>query len=182
MRSQDQCTSTSGSTPSQPLPTIFSPEFLALLRDRDEVLTAAEAEYSGPWKREPVAGRPGMVAVVREWESVDLGDMPEGVFVHEETAALFAALLPVGEREPLFHLAGEAEAEGFSLLAVYGEQGPCVIGWLRRGEPRLAEGLHLLEGIVRSPAALALLLEAAGPIALEQAGQIVARQGTFGAV
>jgi hypothetical protein len=57
----------------------------------------------------------------------------------------------------------EAAAEGFPLVAVYGEQGPQVAGWLDRYEPRWAEGLSLLEAIVRSPWALATLLEAAGP-------------------
>jgi hypothetical protein len=43
-------------------------------------------------------------------------------------------------------------------VAVYGEQGPQVAGWLDRYEPRWAEGLHLLEAIVRSPWALAAAL------------------------
>jgi hypothetical protein len=61
---------------------------------------------------------------------------------------------------------------------VYGEQGPQVAGWLDRYEPRWAEGLHLLEAIVRSPWALATLLEAAGPGAEEQVGRIRARRQT----
>jgi hypothetical protein len=59
---------------------------------------------------------------------------------------------------------------------VYGEQGSQVAGWLDRYEPRWAEGLHLLEAIVRSPWALATLLEAAGPGAEEQVGRIRARR------
>jgi hypothetical protein len=59
---------------------------------------------------------------------------------------------------------------------VYGEQGPQVAGWFDRYEPRWAEALHLLEAIVRSPWALATLLEAAGPGAEEQVGQIRARR------
>ena len=47
---------------------------------------------------------------------------------------------------------------------------------LDRYEPRWAEGLHLLEAIVRSPWALATLLEAAGPGAEEQVGRIRARR------
>ncbi len=66
-------------------------------------------------------------------------------------------------------------AEGYPLVAVYGDQGPQVAGWLDRGEPRWAEGLHILEAIVRSPLALATLLEAAGPGAEEQVGRIRAR-------
>jgi hypothetical protein len=162
------------------LPSIFSPAFLALLRERDEVLTAAEAEYAGPWKREPAAriGQPGAVAVLRDWEDLDRGDTAEGVFWHDERARLFAVLLPALEREPLFHLSDKEEAAGYPLLAMYGEQGPQVAGWLKRCEPHLAEGLHLFECLVRSPAALADLLDAAGPGACEQIGQILAQRWT----
>ena len=70
--------------------------------------------------------------------------------------------------------------EAAALLAALpdGEQGPQVAGWLDRYEPRWAEGLHLLEAIVRSPWALATLLEAAGPGAEEQVGRIRARRQT----
>ncbi len=84
--------------------------------------------------------------------------------------------LPVIDREPLFYIEDGASPEGCSLIAVYGDQGPQVAGWLDRGEPRWAEGLHILEAIVRSPLALATLLEAAGPGAEEQVGRIRARR------
>src|SRR5262249_60693206 len=91
------------------------------------------------------------------------GDPRVGVLWHLETAALLSVLLPAIDREPLFYLEEEPAAEGFPLVAVYGEQGPQVAGWLDRYEPRWAEGLHLLEAIVRSPCPLATLLEAPGP-------------------
>jgi len=62
------------------------------------------------------------------------------------------------------------------VYATYGEQGPQIAGWFDRYEPRWAEGLHLLEAVVRSPLALATLLEAAGPGAEEQVGRIRARR------
>jgi hypothetical protein len=166
--------STSPSTP--PLDSVFSPAFLDHLTERDEPLTAGEAEYAGPWKCEPVPGRPGAVAVLRAWEDLDRGDLAEGTFWHEETATLVAIALPLLSREPLFALSNEEEAEGFAVEAVYGEQGSQVSGWLRRHEPRVIEALHLLEGIVRSPAVLAALLEAAGPGAEAQVGRILARK------
>src|SRR4029077_12526494 len=89
---------------------------------------------------------------------------------------LLAIALPITEREPLFTLDDRETPEGFALAAVYGEQGAQPAGWLRRYEPRLAEALHLLEGVVRSPRALADLLEAAGPVAVEQGGKILARR------
>jgi hypothetical protein len=140
------------------------------------VITAAEAELAGPWKLEPMAGKPGAVAVLREWEDLAAGDRPVATGWHEETARLLTLLLPALDREPLFHLVEGATSEGFPVLAVYGEQGSQVAGWFDRYEPRWVEGLHLLEAIVRSPQALAVLLEAAGPGAEEQVGKIRARR------
>ena len=105
-----------------------------------------------------------------------IGDPPVAVLWHLETARLLAVLLPVIDREPLFYVEEQRSAEGFPLVAVYGEQGPRESGWLDRYEPRWGEGLHLLEAIVRSPWALAALLEAAGPGAEEQVGRIRARR------
>ena len=164
------------SVPPAPLDNAFSPAYLAHLREQDDSLTAAEAELAGPWKIEPVPGKPGAVAVLRQWEEVEAGDPPVAVLWHEETARLLSVLLPVIDREPLFYIEEGAASEGYPLVAVYGEQGPQVAGWLDRCEPRWAEGLHLMEAIVRSPLALATLLEAAGPGAEEQVGRIRARR------
>jgi hypothetical protein len=166
-----------GSRPQPTLDNVFSNDYLAQLRERDEVLTAAEAEYAGPWRCAPALGtaQPGGVAVLREWESAER-DLPEAVLWPEETARLLAIALPIAEREPLFHLGDGETPDGFPLTAVFGEQGAQGAGWLRRYEPRLAEALHLLEGVVRSPRALADLLEAAGPVAVEQVGKILARR------
>jgi hypothetical protein len=164
------------STPASPLDNAFSPSYLALLRDHDDALTAAEAELAGPWKIEPVPGRPGAVAILRLWEDLAVDDPPVAVLWHLETARLLSILLPVIDREPLFYLEEQETAEGFPLVAVYGEQGPQGAGWFDRYEPRWAEGLHLLEAITRSPWALAALLEAAGPGAEEQVGRIRARR------
>jgi hypothetical protein len=172
MRSQSN--STSPSAP--PLANAFAPDYLTRLREQEEVLTAAEADLAGPWKTEPVPGKPGAVAVLRVWEDLDAGDLPVAVWWHPETARLLTLLLPALDREPLFHLVEEETADGYPVLAVYGEQGSQVAGWFDRYDQRWVEGLHLLEAIVRSPLALATLLEAAGPGAEEQVGRIRARQ------
>jgi hypothetical protein len=179
MPSRKDCTNPPSPTvptlPGVTPPNAFSPEFLAHVRDQDETLTAAEAAGSGPWRCAPLPGWPGLVAVVREWEGVEQGDRPEGIFCQEETARLFAAILPLVEREPLFHLAESPEGEvGFAVTAVYGEQGPCTLGWLRRSEPELTAALHLAEALVRRPASLAVLLQVAGSGALEQIGRMLA--------
>ncbi len=172
MRSRHHATS----VPPSPLDNAFSPAYLAHLREQDETLTAAEAELAGPWKSEPVPGKPGAVAVLRAWEELAAGDRPVAVLWQEERASLLTLLLPVLEREPLFYIEDEETPDGYPLTAVCGEQGPQVAGWLDRSEPRWAEGLHLLEAIVRWPWALAILLEVAGPGAEEQVGKIRARR------
>jgi len=164
--------STSPSAPA-PLVNVFSKAFLDCLAERDESLTAGEPDLAGPWKHEPLPGLPGAVAVLRAWEDSAV-DTPEGVFWHPETARLLALALPLLGREPLFHLAETESPEGYAVSAVYGEQGSETAGWLRRYEPRVVEALHLFEGLTRWPAALAALLEVAGPGALEQVGRILA--------
>ena len=166
--------STSPSVPA--LDNAFAPAYLARLREQEEVSTAAEAEMAGPWKEVPLRGKPGATAVLREWEDLEAGDRPVAVWWHAETAKLWSILLSVIEREPLFHLRDEETPDGYPVVAMYGEQGPQVAGWLDRYEPRWVEALHLLEAIVRSPRALAALLEAAGPGAEEQVGRIRARR------
>src|SRR5436305_14761573 len=80
-----------GSRPQvSPLDNAFSPAYLARLRERDDSLTAAEAELAGPWKIEPVPGRPGAVAILRIWEDLAVGDPPVGVLWHLETARLLS--------------------------------------------------------------------------------------------
>jgi hypothetical protein len=56
----------------------------------EELLTAAEADFFGPWKAEPLDDQPGCVALLRVWESQAKGDVPFAVFRHAETAALKA--------------------------------------------------------------------------------------------
>ena len=151
MRHQDQCIP-SGSTPARPSPAVHpsrtrSPaEYLADVRDRDESLTAAEAEFAGPWKLEPLPGHPGAVAVLRECESLAEGDEPEAVFLEEETAADLhrrpaggrarAALPPGGGRRRGRPDAGRLPDGRRSI----GEQGPRVRGWLRRYHPEARAG------------------------------------------
>ena len=86
---------------SRPTDNVFTPAFLDAIQERDEVLTATEAEYSGRWKEEPVAGRPGAVAVLREWETLEHGDLPEAILWHDEIALLMLLLIPLLHREQI---------------------------------------------------------------------------------
>jgi hypothetical protein len=178
MRTTDHGNSRAASTTP---PNAFDPAFLALVQEREETLTAAEADLSGPWKVEPVPGHPGAIAVLREWESLAKGDLPEAVFLHEEIAELCAAGLPLVEREPLFSLHEVADpaapvCPGHPVVAVFGEQGPAVCGWLRHHHSGVTAVLHTLEGLARSPRQLAAVNAVAGGGALRQMGRILAER------
>ena len=173
MRGCSKCTSPSS-------PTIFTPEFLTLLHERDESLTASEADLSGPWRYETVPGRPGWVGVLRAWEDLAAGDVPRAVFDQEELAQLCAVALSLLGRELLLHLRETAREGRFPLDAVDGEQGPRECGNLALYEPEVVSALHLLQGLVRSPYLLAAVIEAAGPGAVVQVGRILARRWASG--
>src|SRR5947209_16365006 len=113
MRHQHQSTSHS----STPLVNAFAPDYLARLREQEEVLTAAEAELAGPWKTEAVPGKPGAVAVLRAWEELAAGDRPVAVWRHEETARLLTLLLPALDREPLFYVEDGETADRYPVYA-----------------------------------------------------------------
>jgi len=134
------------------------------------------------------------------------GDVPYAVFRRREMALLAAAVLPATGRELLFRLDTEPEADGFPLLAPLsaaanrtapaarsstnllttdipapeigssGVGSHPAAGHLRDFDEALAGALHLAAALVRSPVALAWLLEAAGHVALEQAGRILDRR------
>jgi hypothetical protein len=164
----------------------FAADFLARLDELAEPDGAHEADVAGPWSVRPVSYRGGGgFALLREWESLDAGDVPYAVFRRRELALLAAAVLPATGREPPFRLAGEPDDHGFPLL----DAGPAPptpptipiepiepIGHLRDFDQGLADALRIAVIVVRSPMALARLLEAAGHVALEQAGRILDRQ------
>ena len=121
-------------------------------------------------------GRPGWVGVLRAWEDLELGDVPRAVFVEEEDARLCAVALPLLGRDEPAYLEQTAGEQGYPLTSIDEERGPQVCGALALHEPELVTALHLLQGLVRSPVALAGVMEAAGPGALAQAGRILARR------
>jgi len=94
---------------------------------------------------------------------------PTAVFRDRAHALLAAAILPGTGRDAAFRLATEPELAGYPLRAPGGE----IAGHLHLFDESLTDALHVVETLVRSPEALANLLEAAGSIALERAGAIL---------
>lgn len=145
----------------------FDETFLAAIDQLDEPMTAAEAEAAGPWSLLPMPG--GGWGVFRRGQSPERGDVPAATFRQREKALLAAAVMPGTGRDPLFRLAPDASSEGFALTSSSG--GP--EGHFRLFDENLRDALHVAECLVRSPEALARLLEAAGGIALRETGRLL---------
>jgi hypothetical protein len=92
------------------------------------------------------------------------------VFRQRWLALLAAAVLPGTGRDAAFRLQKDSGPEGFAVKT--GNDGE-VVGHLELFDPNLTEALHVVESLLRSPEALAGLLEAAGQIALERAGAML---------
>ena len=155
-------------TPSSP--NAFAEEFLRRFELEDEPASAAEADVAGPWEVQPAATADGREAfgLWRLGERLDYGDAPAGLFRERSTALLAAAVRPFVGRDSFYELGQERWNGGFPLL----RQGESM-GWIDLFDEDWAFGVNILERFTRSPQALATLLEAAGPLALERAGRIL---------
>lgn len=148
----------------------FSDEFLRRFGEEDEPASAGEADVAGPWGVLPFPIADGREAfgLWRLGERPEWGDAPAAQFRERGTALLAAAVRPFVGREPFYRLGSERWNGGFPVLR-HGE----AAGWLDLFDEDWLFGVNVLERFVRSPEALAALLEAAGPVALERAGRIL---------
>jgi hypothetical protein len=146
----------------------FTPEFLQRIGERDEPLTATEADVAGPWAIEKMPGVGW--GLFRAGESAARQFRPLGVFRDRAVALLFAAVLPGTGRDRAFRLHKDAEGAGYAVEA--GLEGE-VVGYLALFDETLVAAAHAVECLVRQPESLANLLEAAGGLALVRAGAIL---------
>jgi len=150
-----------------PVPNAFHPDFLKRIGERDEPLTAAEADVAGPWLVEEIPG--AGYGLFRSGEGHHRAFRPTAVFRDRAHALLAAAVLPGTGRDAAFRIGADPELAGYPLHNSAG----AIAGHLHLFDERLTDALHVVEALVRSPEALANLLEAAGSIALERAGAIL---------
>ena len=148
----------------------FSPEFLRLFDERDEPLTAPEADMAGPWRVIPVPGQG--FGVFREGEHPLRGFRPVAVFADRFLALVAAAVLPGTGRDLLLTLARDPEPDGKG-YAVRLDDGR-VVGYCPQFQEELVTSMNTVVGIVRGPGSIAYGMEAAGAVALERAGAIFA--------
>lgn len=152
----------------------FSREFLTLLEATDDGPTAAEAETFGPWEVHELGERFG---VFREWDrtrlDAGLDPVPTGLFLSRYHALLCAAVLGGLYTDPVYRVEGEPTPRGYPLLALSGDRWVQPAGWVPWPEDRLAQALDVAAALVRTPQALASLLEAAGPTNLKLAMEVL---------
>ena len=161
MLSYDDCTLSSSRN-------AFSPSFLHRIGERDEPPTAGEADVPGPWRILEMPGK--RFGVFRLGESPERGHRPTAVFQQRWLALLAAGVLPGTGRDAAFRLHKESGPGGFAIETGNGGQ---PVGRLELFDERLTEALHVVACLVRSPEALANVLEAAGQVALERAGALL---------
>jgi hypothetical protein len=169
MPSYDDCTLSSSRNAFSPsfLPS-FLLSFLHRISQRDEPPTAGEADVAGPWR---ILEMPGQrFGVFRLGESPERGHRPAAVFRERWIALLAAAVLPGTGRDAAFRLHKEAGPDGYAIETGNGGE---LAGHSELFDERLIEALHVVACLVRSPEALANVLEAAGPLALDRAGAVL---------
>lgn len=142
---------------------VFTNEALARLRLRHEPSTAGEAEMAGPWR--VVRLTAGEFGVFRRGDE-EAGEPPFAVLGDRQRALLVAAALPGVGHPEVFKIHPESSDDGFPILHM-----GSAVGALSVFYADLAPTLDGLEAVLRSPTALALLLEAAGATALGLAGR-----------
>ena len=155
-------------------PNIFTTQFLSRMAERDEPPTAGDADVSGPWQIEPIPGRG--FGLFRIGESLARGHAPVAVFPSRWLALLAAAVLPGTGRDPLLRLDKQPDAAGLYPLLVPGLEGEELAGQLRLFDEALVGALNVAAHLLQSPESLAWLLEAAGAVALERCGAIIAER------
>jgi hypothetical protein len=153
-------------SPEDAPPNAFSERYLDALRERDDAPSGMEAANAGPHKLLEV---PEGFGIFRLWESPEKGHKPLAVFRERGVALRFLAVWSLIGREPVFKAPGQAGPRGVPV-----ESGGQRVGHLQTFNDELLFAAHVVDSILRSPAALAVLFEAAGPMAQEIAGQILA--------
>ena len=160
-----KCNPSAHPTPSN----AFRRRFLRRFDERDEPVTALEADMSGPWSVEPVSGEG--FGLFRAGEHFSRGFRPAAVFPDRSLALLAAAVLPGTGREPLLSLDGHPDP-GVGAYALRLDDGT-VVGQAEQFDEALVDALNVAVSLVRSPLSLAFLLEAAGPTAAARCGAIL---------
>jgi hypothetical protein len=146
---------------------VFSPEYLRWLAETSvEPRSASEGDMAGPWRIVPYEG--GGYAVLRQGERLRRDRRPPALFSDLETALITAAVLPGVGRDSLYRLRTEEKPLGY---AIEGEGE--IVGWLDIFNQDVTAAMHVVACLLRSPGALARVLQAASGLTLEHTAEIL---------
>lgn len=148
--------------------TVFRKSFLETFHERDESAGSCAAMLSGRWKiveREGGVHGYGFFEVFREWED-ELTEQPYATFQFRDHALLLAAIAPIFDQPPIYEA-----GEGTNQVPLYCEGR--MVGEFKWAPDELVDILNVAAHLVRSPSALALLLEAAGPSTIDAVGRLL---------
>jgi len=158
--------------PDEVTPNAFDADFLKRLEEQEEPPTASEADLAGPWRVEPLPQEEGGgFGLFRAGESLERSFRPFARFESHWSAQLVAALLPGLARDAAYRFREERDAQGWAIESR--EAWGAVIGHVTVFHSALIDALHVADGLMRSPLALAGFLEACGKVTLERAGAIL---------
>jgi hypothetical protein len=149
----------------------FSADYLNLLRKKDEVPSAREAERAGPWKIVKEASGYG---IYRLWESPESGHAPVVTCKDPQTALLVLAVLPLTGRDPVYR---RVETPGTQGVRLESEGDEALL--LSVEDMEVVNAVNLAAEVARSPLSLAAIVEASGPHTQEILGQLL-REGAAG--
>ena len=173
--SRNRSTRSSGRPTPLPLPEhVFTPEYLAYLAERDEPVTAAEADFGVPWHIEPFPKDPrGRWAVLRLGQSFEKSTRthPTAVFDRKEDALIACAILPGLGRRLRFRLASDPDDLGYPLL----DDGQTV-GHSEHFHEDFVAALNVAAALMAAPREFAFLLDAMGGLALEHVDRIAVKR------
>jgi len=183
-------TDSSSSRPSkttQPPANAFRREFLDRLVERDEATVAGtEAETRGPWKvlQAPPAGGGGggdgrdgkdneRWLVLRAWEKPTDVE-PHATSLYREHALLWAAALEIASRGSNLGVGLTRDEKGLVITEWCAETGLQTRGHIRVWDEDAAAAFRFLDALLRSPEALARVVDAGGSAWVELLGQRLA--------
>jgi hypothetical protein len=146
----------------------FTPEFLRVLRERDEPETSMESEEETSLVLREAEGR---FALFRNWRRFEAGDEPEATFETREDALIFLVARGALTRRRRYELSTSQEGGRFK-VAVEGRPA----GWLRTFDSDWVFSANALAAVLRSSENLARVVALSGPLRMEEVGEILARE------
>lgn len=146
----------------------FYDDFLRQLGEEDDPPLAALAEGGGSWV---VRRIPEGYGIFRYWEIPAHGDLPRAVFRDAGTARVAAAVIPTTTSIGPYELADERRPDGGFEIACNGE----ACGVMATFDEPFLTALNFAHDLLTRPDALAQVLLAAGPTALELVGRCLRR-------